>query len=274
MRRLVAIAVAVIAAFAASPASAKAPMEAFGDIPEVRGMELSPDGTHIAYLLWRNGVEQLMLIDLNTRKQEPLATVTDFKARGVSWVGNNYVILHASVTTQNNFYFTDRYEHTGAFAVNLTTRKPVRLLRRADSLFPAQSGLGLIEGVDPSGKYVFMPAYIGELSTPSYNLLRVNLDTGDGAAGGGRSGASTTKDWVLNGRGEVVAREDYDEKSRKYSIRAYSGDSSREIYSKVVDRRTLNLIGLSLDETSLIVSDRADSDFYSLYEMSLADGSL
>jgi len=275
MLKLTHFAIAAAAALmAAAPAAAKPPLEAFGEFPEVRSMQLSPDGERVAYLLRRGDVEQLMVIDLKTKKQEALATVTDFKAQGITFAGPNYVLLHASVTRRNVYYLTDKFEHTGAFAVNLETKKAVRLLRRATSLHPAQSGLGIVDGLDPGGKHVFMPAYIGELRDPTYNLLRVNLDTGDGASAGGKEGSSTTRDWILNGRGQVVAREDWSDKTNRYSIRTYDGDTSREIFSRDEPRRLFNIMGLSTDEKSLIVADMNGSEFYNLFEMSLADGSL
>ncbi|HEX5008631.1 MAG TPA: hypothetical protein VFV70_16065, partial [Hyphomonadaceae bacterium] len=108
MLKLTHFAIAAAAALmAAAPAAAKPPLEAFGEFPEVRSMQLSPDGERVAYLLRRGDVEQLMVIDLKTKKQEALATVTDFKAQGITFAGPNYVLLHASVTRRNVYYLTD-----------------------------------------------------------------------------------------------------------------------------------------------------------------------
>lgn len=264
--------VAGIALALAFPAAGKPPLEAFGDVPEVRAMELAPDGKKAAYILNRKGVDQLMLLDLETKKVEALATVTDFKARGVTFVTPKHVILHASVTTRNIEYGTRKFEHTGAFAVNLETRKAVQLLRRAD-LFPVQSGLGDIVGVDPGGRHVYMPAFAGTLSEPKLNVLRVSLDNGDGAAGGGRTGTANTRDWIYNAAGETIAREDYSEKTKEYAIYAYSGDTSRVVLARKGEHMPYNLVGLTPDEKSLVITDM-NSDFYSLYEVSLTDGAI
>src|SRR5262245_1741155 len=102
MLKLVHIAFACAATLtAASPAAAKPPLEAFGDVPEIRAMEISPDGKRVAYLRNANGVEQLMLYDLTTKKAEALATTGAFKTRGVSFPTDEYVILHASLTMRN-----------------------------------------------------------------------------------------------------------------------------------------------------------------------------
>ena len=263
---------------AIGPAAAKPPIEAFGEVPEIRAMEISPDGKRVAYLHNANGVERLVLYDLATKKAEALATTGQFKTRGVSFPTDDYVILHASLTTRNVEWLTDRFEHTSAFSVNLKTRKAVQLPTKADWLHPAQSGLGRILGMSTDGKYALMPAYILRnqqlQADPNLDLLRVNLDTGVGTAIAGRSGIPATKDWIVNARGEVVAREDYSSRAEEYSIRVYDGDNSREIINRKGEDQNLGVVGLSTDGKSLIISDRQDSEFYSLYEMSMADGSL
>jgi hypothetical protein len=51
----------------AMPASAKPPLEAFGDVPQIRGMELSPDGKKIAFLQRINGDDH-SLVDNDSRR--------------------------------------------------------------------------------------------------------------------------------------------------------------------------------------------------------------
>ncbi len=278
LSRIVPICVAAACCIAlAMQAAAKPPLEAFGEVPEIRAMEISPDGNRVAYLRAQNGVEHLVLYDLATKKAEALATTGDFKTRGVSFPTDNYVILHASLTTRNLEYLTNRFEHTSAFAVNVNTRKTAQLLTKADWIHPAQSGLGRILGISADGKYALMPALVLQKqlqADPTLDLLRVNLDTGAGTQFTGGSGVSATTDWIVNAKGEVVAREDYSRKNKEYSIRIYEGDSSREIFSRKGEDQTLSVVGLSAEGKALIVADRKDSDFYSLYEMSMADGAL
>lgn len=268
---------AMIAATFAAPSFAKPPIEAFGEAPDIRSMQLSPDGTKLGFLARRGDVEQVMIYDIATKKQEPVATVGEFKARSVDFANDDYLILTASKTTRSMEYLTDKFEDTTSFAINLKTRKSVQLLTKTPILWPVQSGLHGISGYDPGGKHVFMGAYTtdGRLSgNPPRDLLRVSLDTGVGLATGGRSGSYFTKDWVVNDRGVVVAREDYDEKTGEYEIRAYDGDRVRTIYKSTSFEDTLGVQGISQDGKSLVVSKRDGSEFFSLFEMSLADGKL
>lgn len=269
--------VAVLAC--ASPAaSAKPPLDAFGDMPDVRSMEISPDGRKIAFLARAGDREQVMLYDIATKKQEMLAATGDFKSGSVAFANNDYVILTASKTTRNLEWMTDKFEDSSAFAINVKTRKSVQLLTKTPLLWPAQSGLHTIAGYDTNGTHVFMPAYTtdGRLSGDApRDLLRVSMETGVGLATGGRKGVHGTRDWIVNAKGEVVAREDWIEKTGEYSIRVYDGDKQRELLKRTEKRPTLGVLGLTPDGKSLVVSDKKEaSEFYSLYLMSIADGAI
>jgi dipeptidyl aminopeptidase/acylaminoacyl peptidase len=276
LSRLLAAAFAIGAAalLPLAPAWAKPPLEAFGDVPEVRAMDISPDGKRLGYINRLNGTDYLFVYDLETKVAKPLVSVADIKARTVQFVGNNYIVLVAS-KTGSIFGFRGRHEFSAAFAYNLTTSKVVRLLNRTDNLYPGQSSLGRIVGIDPGGKHVFMPAWIGAVgaSEPDNNLLRVSLETGRGESSGYR-GNSNTRDWLVDNQGAVIAREDFSEKRKLHEVRALGGGSGRTIYTKETVLPDVSITGVSSDGKSLIAVADQDSDFLSLFEMSLADGSM
>ena len=275
LRRLFATLACVALAALAGSAAAKPPLEAFGDAPTIRSAELSPDGRIVAYINRVNGVDYLAKFDIATGKNEALIKIPDIKAGGVGFAGSNYIILRAAMTTANGG-MTKKYEDTAAFAYNLTTRKIVQLLVGTAGLYPYQSGLGRIVGVDPAGQFVFMPAYMAKTGTdPTLDLLKVNLDTGRGQRVSGWDGLNNTTDWIMNDQGEVVARVDYSEKRKLYEIRAYDASkASRVIYTENTDDPGLGISGFSEKEGTLIATHNKGSDFFQLYEMSLADGKL
>lgn len=256
-------------------AVAKPPLEAFGDAPTIRSAKISPDGKVIAYINRVNGVDYLAKFDIAAGKNEALIKIPDVKAGGVSFAGPNYVILRASMMTTNGGW-TKRYEDTAAFAYNLTTKKIVQLLVGTPGLYSYQSGLGQIAGISPDGQSAYMPAFMERQgSDPTYDLLKVNLDTGRGVRVSGWDGTNNTDGWILNDEGEVVARVDYSEKRKLYEIRAYDKSGrQRVIYSETTTDPSLSIVGFSEKEGTLIATHNQDSDFLQMYEMSLADGTL
>lgn len=271
-----ALAIVCLSAVAMSgSAVAKPPLEAFGDAPTIRSAKISPDGKVIAYINRVNGVDYLAKFDIATGKNEALIKIPDVKAGGVSFAGPNYVILRASMMTTNGGW-TKKYEDTAAFAYNLTTKKIVQLLVGTPGLYSYQSGLGQIAGISPDGQSAYMPAFMEKQgSDPTYDLLKVNLDTGRGARVSGWDGTNNTDGWILNDEGEVVARVDYSEKRKLYEIRAYDKSGGpRVIYSETTTDPSLGIVGFSEKEGTLIATHNQDSDFLQMYEMSLADGKL
>jgi len=274
--RIAMVCAAVLAAAAAAlPADAKPPMEAFGDMPEIRAVELSPDGQKVAFLQRVNGKDVLVIHDFATKTSKGLATVTEIRARDVQFVGDNYVVLIASTATRT-FGYRGKYEFSAAFAFNLTTGKNVQLLKGTEGIHPAQSGLGRIVGVEPGGKFVYMPAFMGNSSSSaSLDLLKVNLETGRGSPVGGTEGVNATTDWIMDAGGKVLAREDFSEKRQSHEIRAYEGDSKwRRIHIEETKLPTTNLVGATSDGKSLVTVAARDSEFMSLYNMALSDGAI
>jgi len=278
MRLRAVIATVCLAALAGpGSAAAKPPLEAFGDVPEIRAVEISPDGNMVAYLQRLDGMDVLMTHDFRTQQTKPLAKVTEIRARHVEFAGNDYVVLIASRDTRT-YGARSRFEYSAAFAFDIRTGKYVQLLRNTDDIYPAQSGLGNIVGLAPDGKAALMPAFMGGagMADPSLDILRVPLESGRGLRGGGAKGTQHTIDWIVNASGQAIAREEFEKKNQVHRISVRQGDNGpwREIYSKPTPLPTISLVGAASDGKSLIVLDNRESEFLSLYSMSIADGSI
>jgi dipeptidyl aminopeptidase/acylaminoacyl peptidase len=261
---------------ALSPAAvAKPPLEAFGDVPGIRGMELSPDGKKVAFLQRSDGDDVLVVRDLESRTSRGITRVGDIRARYVHFVGNDYVILVASKETRTLGY-RGRYEFSAAFAFNLATGKSTQLLRETRDIYPAQAGLGRILGVEPGGKNVLMPAFMGlNDPEPDFDLLRVPLETGRGLRLDGGKGTSSTIDWLVNASGRVIVREEFNEKSQIHQLRTRQTNGDwRTIYERQTPLPETSAVGVSSDGKSLITLEANESAFLSLYMMSMDDGSV
>lgn len=258
----------------APPALAKPPLDAFGDAASVRSVTMSPDGSKMAYLSRVQGVDYLALYDVATGRNEPLIRASDVNARGAYFLSNDYIILTASRTT-DNVGATRKYVESASFAYSLKTRKIVQLGVNVPNLWPYQAGTSGIVGRDADEKYVYMSLFIDHPgSEPSLDLVRINLDTGRGAAPTKRGNSATTG-WYLDVHGRVVAREDFWEQKRLHEIISYDADGgTRIIYSEQTEIPSLSLAGFSEVDGKLIAVDRRASNFYQIFEMSLADGKL
>lgn len=273
LRRLTIVCFAI--ATLVGSASAKPPIDAFSEVPAVRGVQLSPDGKSAAYIQRIGETDVLIIHDFATSTAKPLIQLNDIKARYLHYVGNDYVVLVASTETRI-FSYRDRYEASSAFAFNVKTGKYTQLLRNTNDMFPAQTGLGRIIGVSPDGKDVFMPVFMGTVyEHASRDVLRVPLEGGRGLREGGAKGNLDTINWLMNSNGQVVAREQFSDTRDLHQIQTRENNGSwKTIYESKTELPTLGLEGVSSDGKSLIVVNNDDSEFLSLTYMSIADGTM
>ncbi|MEZ5936958.1 MAG: prolyl oligopeptidase family serine peptidase [Hyphomonadaceae bacterium] len=258
----------------ATPAAvAKPPVEAFGETPLVHNAELSPDGKQLAYLSMINNEDTLFVYDFATAKARPIVRVGDLRTHDVSFLSKDYVVLVVSKTA-SNWMFRGKWEASAAFAINLDTGKIRQLLKGTPGIYPAQSGLGQIIAVDPDGRHVYMPAYMGSVgSDPHKDVVFVDLETGRGRVKPGFKGQSDTIDWIMNNKGEAVVREDHSVKNKRHEVRNYQSKDREAIFQADTVLPATSIIGLS-PSGNLILSDDDESGYMSIYEMSLNDGSV
>jgi acetyl esterase/lipase len=257
----------LVALLSISLARAAPPIEAYGELPEIRSIDLSPSGKYVGFIAYKDGLEALLVHELGVGPVGGMRT-DNIKARSVSFADDRYVILRASDTRNIVGYVRSRLEYTGAYSYDIESGRAVQLLRNTDEVYPAQSGLGRIVGVHGDGGRIFMPAYTfaaGE--NPDYNLLSVDLSNGRGvihARGGG-----DTIDWFVSRDGVVLAREDYDNGGNKHTIRTQRRGRWETVLETKSDEIPFYLMGVAPDQRALIMVDETKGENFSqLYELS------
>ena len=246
------------------------PIEAYGALPTVRSMDISPDGDKVVFIRTLKGDDFLITYDFVTGTPTPLSNVSGLKAWGAGFANDRYILMSASKTTQTIGY-RGRYEFTATFAYDIQKKKVRQLLRGTEGLHPAQSGLGRVVGIAEGGEKVFMPAYMGTGENPPRNLLKVNLATGRGATP--VRGSTHTMDWIVAPDGTVLGREDMNGKRDEYRILTRKGNKWLTLYQENAKTPPHSLHGVNQAGTHLVFSTLGLNDnFRSLYEISLEDG--
>src|SRR5258708_1931285 len=94
LRRALILAVAIISSVGL-PAQTppRLPVEAFFAEPDVRSLQLSPDGSYLAFLsTLTTGKVGIALMHLDTGKVEPLVGAKDENIKSYFWKGNDYIV--------------------------------------------------------------------------------------------------------------------------------------------------------------------------------------
>ncbi|MEM9740221.1 MAG: hypothetical protein AAF829_10155 [Pseudomonadota bacterium] len=128
---------------ALEPASslAQPDIEAYGALPFVSSIDLSPDGEYFAAIANMDDKRVLLVGPINGDQNRLVLGISNHKARGVSFFGPDHIILHVSMTTEANNSRYD-YEYGGAFAFHIDSAESTQLLYRTRNLHPRQSGIG------------------------------------------------------------------------------------------------------------------------------------
>lgn len=235
-------------------AQSQPPIEAYGELPEIRYAAISDSGTKVAMVLEADGETRVAVYDLNGGDPKAVGT-GDVQIRGIDFASDNVVILKASEATRTRG-FLGRYEYSGAFSLNLESMDVQLLLKGGTrGLWDAQSGLGRIIGHSASSQQVFMPGWWANnlYADPEFHVFRVDLETGRGRVL--LRGRTDTTDWIVSGEGEMIAREDYSNSEDRYRIYAIVDGKTKLIYEQSdVARPPVSLIGVMPDRSALVIS--------------------
>ncbi|WP_419254682.1 alpha/beta hydrolase family protein [Caulobacter sp. ErkDOM-YI] len=244
----------VVAALAASVglgAAQAAPLEAYGRLPAVSSVDISADGQKLAYIRKEGERSTIVLQGVDGTLLRTLE-MGDRKVRTLEWVGSTHVLIRISETTTVDDIFFAREFSLGA-SLNVATGDATALPKRtvekvANALFSSRGGTY-------NGKPVI---YAGLISTDrQLDLYRIDPDSGVGQVH--QRGDDDTSQYLLNSKGELLAKTKYDFDSKRWSLDLRQ-QGWREAYSVTAPIDTPDLIGRSLDESSIILNVWDEND--------------
>ena len=244
-------------------------VEDYGLLPDIKSVSLSPDGEHYAFIKQTEEGNLFAIINIAENKMVGGANAGELKARSVYFATNNHVILTTS-KKMSSMRIRGNWEQSGAVVYNLKTKKMTALAKRVKDLFIAQGGLGRVVGINAKENQVYMPAYIGT-SEPRNSLFRINLDSL--AARLHSRGNHHVRDWFVDKNGNVIAREEFNERKQLHSVLSYTSGKWQTVYSLETDIPEIAVVAVSEDGKKLIFETNNDN-FDALYSMSLEDGAI
>lgn len=254
------------------------PLEAYGDLPGVEDIALSPDGQRLAIVARFAGARRLLVIQpegklLNT------AELGTMKFHGLNWVGPDHVYVVTSATENLGMDFTaDKAEFTGAIGVPATGGKPVPVYGTNPAMISAIYGqygvrqiggkwLGHFGGVEllrlsASMEHVFDH---GRPALFSWDFAKAEKRKIAPSAGEGR-----WRTWRIDSTGKVAATLEVSYKSGDWEIINADGKTIAKGKDPTGD---VGLIALGKDGTSVIYHTEDDAaGEVNWFEVPLAGG--
>ena len=252
----------------ADPArAAPPPLEAYGRLPAVESLDISPEGDRVAFVTVSGEQRELVVFDLKRNARTRVPTGTN-KVRGVAWAGPRHLLVTTSSTARLD-RFIGRSEWLQVGALNLDTRKYAILLDDTPATVNAVQGDPLV-GVHRGAPAVFVPG-ITLKGSGRLDLYRVDLDTGRGRIH--EEGSGEVRKWLVAPDGTAVARREHDDVRGTSRITVPAGGGWRTLVPSEKEDEATSLISLGRKDGTILVGKR-DGDGHRIHEMQIATGAL
>ncbi len=266
-RALSAIAMATVLATAAS---ATPPIEAYGALPNIADVEISPDGNRIALLVGDAAVRQVQIRGLDLKPIDA-TPVNNLKVRSLQWAGPDHLLISTSKTADVIDLTGPRREWYLLADMDLGRHKIVPLMKGIPDAMNviADEPTVLMIGGHP---VVIAPGFYYPPETNKGVLALFRLDLAAHTARRVETGTELTQEYLVDADGGAVARADYQQGRGVWSLflRKKDGDWTRNRNETApIDRPELRALGA--DGTSVLVSSRASGDWQT-HAVSLGDG--
>jgi hypothetical protein len=235
-----------------------APLEAYGRLPSIEQVALSPSGALIAVAQTDGEKRTVTIIRAGSDQLVVRLQAGESKIRGLTWGGDTHVMITASRTAELSDVIAPRSEWSVTLDYNLKTGATRNLLD------DAKGALGATYS-DPEvrilgGKpYAFVEAatFVGEEGRRS--LFRVDLDSGETRQVG--DGWPNTNGWVVDADGQPLAESEYDEKAGRWVLNVRRGAEWRAAASGDTQYGFDGVVSLGRDGKSVLESDADRAGF-------------
>ena len=259
-------------------AQAAPPLGAYGQLPTLSDVVLSPDGKTIAFVQGGEGNRSIVVNAIGASGPPSVLNIHDQKLRSLEWADNTHLIFTMSMTKLPAGLIGDRHEFWVGQYLDLKDNSLHQLLDyRVNNASEGMRTMNVIEGepvprIIDGHTIVFLPGiYIANDQT-NFALFRQDLTAGTTTMAS-RTDATHAEDWLIDGRGNIVAEADYIEKGRRWSLSLDpNGNHSKAMDLSVPIERPF-IAGLSGDGTAVIVGLPKTEDVPQYEVVSIKDGS-
>jgi len=233
------------------------PLEAYGALPSLEYVEVSPAGERVAFTTVAGDQRAMLVLDLASGETVGGARVGDTKVRDLQWVGEERLLATTSITSALPQLGVPRSEFFMGQIYTIESRSVRRVFDRNRDVLPIMIGPPAVRET-ADGPAIFVHGY-SPARPDALNLFRINP-----VDGLGRVAADADHDienFVLDPRGRPLARADHDEQRRRWTLHLARGDGGRLTNSWYVDAPidTPRLLGPGRSPETVVVSaDRDD----------------
>jgi dipeptidyl aminopeptidase/acylaminoacyl peptidase len=235
--------------------SAVPPLEAYGNLPSLDHLAISPDGKLLAFERTLAGTRTVLILSLDDHKVRGGLKSNNQKIRDLSWADNDHLLMTVSSTAPTRGVTAARQEWLLASSYSLSSGQEVPLLDFSDKTDAL--GMNIVDGTPTprtvDGRTVLFVSgvtFSGGYGAPA--LFSVGpagerqriVDIGD----------SKTQNWLVDQDGSLIAKTDYDETTRGWTLFVRREHDWQKAFSVDAPIDMPQLEGLTTDGSSLLVA--------------------
>ena len=213
---------ACLVALTAQSREPSSPLAAYGRLPTLEDVALSPDGTRIAYVKTQEDSRNLYILEMSGKFLGGVR-VGNTKLRQVFWQDNDHVLAIISSTGLPPFGFrgpTREWYQVVSYTISRNSIQPITFAVYNEQTFNVLTGSPAVREVD--GKSVlFLPGYyVTDRTLPALFSFSGENNRARIIA----RGTEAMTDWLLDPSGRVAAQFEYRDSQKTWTIKARHDD--------------------------------------------------
>jgi dipeptidyl aminopeptidase/acylaminoacyl peptidase len=250
---------ALAAAVGVGPVRA-APLAAYGALPMIEQIAISPSGRLLAVAMVKDEQRTIVIEDLAAKKPVNGVRLGEAKLRGLEWAGDDHLIFVTSFTGGAVDFAVDTTEWYVATDFNLAAHKLAPLLGDANLTLNVVAAMPVVRVVEGKPYAVAEGIYFGgrvdegagmRVRHSELAIYRIDLD-GDRSSLVSDDG-TTVNGYVLDSDGQPLAESLYDAISKQWTLKVWRDRQWRTAQTKTAAIETPQLLGLGRDGRSILV---------------------
>lgn len=270
--------VALAALFLWTANACALPLSAYGQLPTLSNVTLSPNGKMVAYIHGKAPNRFIVIQSIDVPKPLAVLDVGDAKLRALEWADNRYLIIINSVTALPMGLIGHRAEFFMAQSYDTQTGSLSRLLDHTHIWDSDLRTMNVVTDIPrprtvDGHTVVFVRGIYFPDRQARFALFRVDLASGEGRMVSS-SGDTHGEQWVVNGDGHIVAEADYYESDKHWELRLYHEGEPDTVVNVAAPIEGPAIEGLNANGTALVLSLPQTEDWPAYEQISLKDGSV
>lgn len=249
------------------------PLEAYGRLPNLEDVSLSPDGSRIAFVRTTDDARIIAVVSLKDGKMLGGLRAGQEKVRAIEWADNDRLLIETSTASLPIGLIGAEHEWVLLQVYDVVKHKTTVLPQISNT--PDAKLMNVVAGrimVRRIGGHtvLFIPGiYVDQRTMPA--LIRFELD--DDSQKVVRFGSPASREWLVDDNGDVIAEQNYFEHDQRWALKTRRNGRLDETLTGQESIDYPRVLGFGpVADTVLIQTIEQDSAVWRL--LSLKDGSL